>query len=206
MKKWWIRNSYICMLFLCSCAIKQKAADEVWSWDSSKLELPEILRYDTLEGLFLREISIQAYMIGDGIHKGDDFIKQGEVLNETLYNNGIITSMSSYFWYDAMKEKRPDFHFDTISIFNALWGMELKSIQGGSKWFEPEISPICDSYYKRYRMKIEVLNLGLIKQRLPLFMNCEQIAIYEKENHGKNYQILAIPTYLITKIFSWEEL
>ena len=157
-----------------------------------------------MEGDFLYENRIEGYIDGDAVVKSESFVRNG-VINKQLYQNGLFIWFGSDFHYRKMSYKNPYIHFDTSSVFKIFGSMRYKAIQEGTLWEKTEIHPACGSYYKKYSMKIEVLYLGLIMQRIPLFMNCSQIKEYMRENNGRDYEMTAIPTYLITHVFELEE-
>lgn len=167
--------------------------------------VPNELKYDTLDQVFLYENLIMAYIEpGDVIGKGNDFIKFNN--NKPTYNEGVFMYFTSAFRYNKMKERNIDIYIDTTSIFKSISEMRYKAMQNRTLWEKTHINPFCGSYYKKYKMKIEVLYLGEVFQKIPLLMNCKEVAEYLKKNNGKNYQMCYVPTYLITRIFEWEEL
>lgn len=163
-------------------------------------------KYDTLDGVFLFENRIDAYVEGgDAIIKGNDLVHEGTVSKE-LYQQGIFTYYSSLFHYQRMADKNPNIHFDTASVFKVFGEIRYKAVQDGTLWGETDINPFCGGYYKKYRIKMEVLYLGSVIQRTPLFMNCKELKEYMRKNKGKNYEMCILPTYLITRVFEYEEL
>jgi len=181
------------------------AQEKITDWDSLDNYAPVLIQYDTLEGEFLYENLVAAYIEGDAVGKERSFVIMEEN-NEDLYKHGIITYFTSDFWYDKMKNKNDTMHYNPASVFKMLEDMQDRAVKNGTFWEPTDIHPFCGAYYKLYRMKIEVLYLGLVKQKIPLFMNCKEAKKYLHKNNGKNYQECSIPTYLITHVFEWGEI
>src|ERR1700744_2702256 len=81
---------------------------------------PESIRYDTIQGDFLYENFINAYVAGgDAVVKHGDFIEAGTV-NKNLYKQGLFTYFTSDFRYRDMSAKNHNVHYDSASIFQAL--------------------------------------------------------------------------------------
>lgn len=202
-----IIDKYICMLivFVC-CKHVVSAQKQALPWNSLTSYIPVNIRYDTLEGVFLYENLIYAYIEGeDVIVKRGNFVKM-DTDNKNLYQYGIFIYFESAFQYKKMKDENPYIHFDTVSVFKLFGEMRYKALQEGTFWEKTTINPFCGAYYKKYQMKVEVLYLGEVEQRLPLFMDCKEVIKYSCKLKGKNYQIRVIPTYLITKVFELKEL
>lgn len=105
-----------------------------------------------------------------------------------------------------LRQKGIIIKLDDKSISNFYDSLFRKEIKDGSYNIETKINPICGSYYKKFKLKIEVAFIDTISQRTPLFLDCKQFDKYIRENKGQTYQVKPLPTYIITKFFTWEEL
>ncbi len=162
---------------------------------------PSILKYDTVEDFFLYEYIILSYQDYDAIVKDNSFIRM-ESNYIDYYKKGVF-AFTNHTLYKRIKENNSNFHFDSTSLRTLENFYFKKMVENTSNY----INPFFGGYYIKYRMKIEVLYMGMIKQRIPLLLNCEEIEQhYKKKNRHKHFQIKSVPTFLITNVFEFEEL
>lgn len=164
----------------------------------SKTEL-KILEYDTLEGVFLYEYDIGSYVYNSSVIKGDGLIRCDSNFLPN-YSRGYYILNTSYF--DQIKGKHSNLqaNYESVGLFK---GAILKPMFMDPDFAEKCIKPYCHTYYGAFRIKMIVLRLGTIRQRIPLFMNCEEFEAYEKK-YKKNFQLASIPTYVVTDVLEWE--
>lgn len=165
--------------------------------------IPKTIKYDTLSGVFFYENKIQGYEVFDAIVKSPGFIK-ADTISEVSYKNGYY--VDGWYYVDDMKSKGINIHFDKNSIVAFYDSLHQKSLKDGTYMSETDIMPFCGSYYKKFRMELEVLYVDTISQRVPLFVGCEDNKKAKNDNNGKDNKIQPLPTYIITRIISWNEL
>jgi hypothetical protein len=163
--------------------------------------LPKTIMYDTISGDFFYENLINSYIEVDAVVKSSGFI-QADTLSEAAYKRGYF--INGYSYNNLILSKGIDIRVDKMSIANFYDSQFQKAISEGTMR-ETSINPFCGAYYKKYEMKIEVIFIDSVDQRVPLFMDCKQYTSSEGSNR-KNYSIMKLPTYAITKIFFWREL
>lgn len=199
-------NKYLLVLtvLLCSRSICIAQDQTIWL-DSLDSYTPVNIQYDTLEDIFLYEMDIRGYADNDVFMKGgNSFVKQSIPFNKSVYQNGYFIFRNDYLKKIATKE--PLIHYDSTSLDSALKGIYEKYREGLVN-IDSSFNPAYGCYYKKFRLKIEVLYLGSLMQRIPLFANNEkEMRKYVRKNNGRDYEIVALPTYLITRVFEWEEL
>ena len=159
--------------------------------------------YDTISGIFFYENSIDSYIEGDAYVKSNGFIHADSVTQFAYYQGYYMESPS---YVDHLKNKGITVRLDKSSIVEFYDSLFQRSIRTDTYRGKTDINPFCRSYYKKYEMKIEVLYIDTVSQRVPLFMDCSGYEKFVQDNKGKNYVIAPLPTYVITKIFSWREL
>lgn len=148
------------------------------------------VRYDTIENDFFYEVYLQSYISGDAIVGGGGLIKFGIVNEETylkgyfILNNYYLKKSYNQFGvlYNQKTTETTEYEFQLTSTLN----FNLKD----SAYF----TPACGLYYKGYHLKLEVVFLGNISHRIPVFVDCAN------RNKISNYTYLALPTYLITNV------
>lgn len=202
----WVINKYICTVILIFFSLNTVIAQErIIDWDSLDNYKPIHIQYDTLEGVFLYELVIGSYIEVDVFVKGGKcFVKQSIPFDIQAYKNGYFIFENSYLQTIALVN--PSIHYDSAvleSTSRQVYEKEIESLI----YIDSSFNPTYGCFYKRYRMKIEVLYLGKVRQRVPVFVaNAKEMRKYMRKNNGKYYQLCAIPTYVITNVFEWEEL
>lgn len=162
--------------------------------------IPKAVIYDTLSGTFFYEDNIQSYILLDAITAGNGFI-HADSIDEAAYKRGYIQGIiASGNIINILANKGVKIRSDTASIAR-FYNSSLSDLVTGKNNI---IEPFCGAQYVKYNMKIEVAYIDTISRKLPLFVDCET---YKKlvENKHKNYQLASVPTYVITKVFSWQE-
>ncbi len=163
--------------------------------DMSNIQLSEI-KYDTLECLFFYENLIEAYIQGDAVIKTGGYIKIKDDINKSYLEAYYVLSS----FYAKKLASNNSLHYDSLSINTFESKQYYQSIQNGTFFGETKINPFCGVYYKKYKLKIEVVKVGWVTQRIPYFQNCDEI-----KKRKKNYQIADLPTYIITNVFEYKE-
>ncbi|MBO2011012.1 hypothetical protein [Hymenobacter negativus] len=64
-----------------------------------------------------------------------------------------------------------------------------------------DLQPYCGTRYVPHRLKLDLLYLGKIPHRVPLFLDCKGYDRYLKNHHNRNYRIQKLRTFLITKYY-----
>ena len=200
-------NKYFLLLFifsLCSCIEKKKVILHYNMRDEmvNAISKLKFVHYDTIESDFYYENLIQDYLEGDEISKGNGFIKCTQKISLETYLSGYFTA---YFLTNIMEMKRVGIVCDSVSISKFRNDMFVNALKDGTYYSETKINPFCGAYYKKFHLKIQVLYLGNVLQRTPLCLPCEEHLKYENEHHNMRYQMLSLPTYLITKVFLWKQ-
>ena len=145
------------------------------------------------------EKSIYSYL-SQGVMDEVIVKKGGFVANKPV---GIETYKYGYYIINMnllSKAKRLNKGFDIDSIAVMKLFISLDSIQSIESKHTNDISPFCGGQYKQLNVKFKSLYLGNIKQRLPLFLDCDGYKSYAKAHDGRSYQIDKIPTYLIINV------
>ena len=155
--------------------------------------------YDTIESIFLYENLIQPYIFGDAIAKDKGFIMYDSNMTYT-YLKGYYYTNATYktVFFDKNRTFSEKISDTTVSKFIANREIEEYVDELDLK----RINPFCDCYYKKYKMKVEIITLGLRRQIVPLPYTCKELYYYK----GNRYETMPLPTYLITHIFSWSEI
>lgn len=164
---------------------------------------PKAIKYDTLDAIFYYENLIESYDVGDAMLQNHGFVEADTILNKSSYLNGYINCNLDYL--RNLKLHNNLIQFDSF-VNRFLISIYSKSILNGSLNNETKLSPFCGSYYKKYHLKIEVLYIGSILQRVPLFLSCEELKKFHIKHPKKLYNVFKLPTYAVTKVFSWEEI
>ncbi len=168
------------------------------------LHSPSLVKYDTLDAIFFYENLISSYQEEDVILKGGGFVKNDTITEESYYNGYYVSN--AYTYVKHLKQKGINIRYDDASIGAFHDSLFQKGLRDGNYRSKTNINPFCGAYYKKYQMKVEVLYIDTVSQRTPLFTNCNEYEVYVHKNNGKNYMMFALPTYVITRVFSWEEL
>jgi len=191
----------ILVFFFFSCKTQKTSSRTVVSpiWQRESLNIV----YDTISGVFFYENSIASYIEGDAYVKSNGFIHADSV-TQFAYSQGYYLEGGPYV--DHLKNKGIIVRLDKSSIAEFYDSLFQKSIRTDTYRSKTDINPFCGGYYKKYEMKVEVLYIDTVSQRVPLFMDCSGYEKFAQDNRGKNYVITPLPTYAITKIFSWREL
>ncbi len=196
-------NYYILSLFavLCvGCSVKKpKSAYYNFPIDD---HVPKEFVYDTISACFYYENLIKSYIDLDAVVKTSGFI-QADSISEIAYKKGYF--IDGYYYANSLSHKGININIDKKSIALFYDTLFQKSLREGTN-AETNINPFCGAYYKKFEMKIEVMFIDSIYQRVPLFIDCNQYKILQESNNRNNYQMMLLPTYAITKIFSWREL
>jgi len=165
--------------------------------------IPQSIVYDTINEIFFYENSISSYIEVDAITKAGGFIK-GDTITSEIYKNGYFVEGWNYV--EFLKRKGIDVRFDKKSVSEFYDSLMQRSLRNGTYVDKTDINPYCGAYYKKFKLNVEVMYIDTIKQRVPLFLDCKQYDEYIREKKGRTYQFKPLPTYIITKFFSWEEM
>ena len=153
-----------------------------------------LVKYDTLEGYFYYENLVKGYVDFDAVVKTSGFIRVTADVKKS-YEEGYYIIMNPELLRYGMT-----FHYDSLSIGNFLTNQWLGSVQDGSLLGTTSINPYCGIYFKKYYLKIEVINLGKIRQRVPRFKTCDELK-QKKKRRKKYYRLRRLNTFLITNMF-----
>ena len=171
--------------------------------DALYSRVPQSVIYDTISGIFFYENSIASYIQFDAIAKAGGFIK-GDTVTEQQYEDGYYVEGWNYV--ELLKRKGVDIKFDKQSVASFYDSLQQRSLKDGTYMDKTNINPFCGAYYRKFKLTIEVVMIDTISQRSPLFLDCKQFDKYVSENNYRAYQVKQLPTYIITKFFTWEEL
>ena len=152
-----------------------------------------LVKYDTLEGYFYYENLVKGYVDFDAVVKTSGFIRVTADVKKS-YEEGYYIIMNPELFRYGIK-----FHYDSLSIGNFLTNQWLGSVQDGSLLGTTSINPYCGIYFKKYYLKIEVINLGKIRQRVPRFKTCDELK-QKKKHRKKYYRLRRLNTFLITNM------
>jgi hypothetical protein len=164
---------------------------------------PMVVNYDTVDGIFFYENSIEAYIDHHVVVKNYGFVF-GDSVNEKLYQNEYYIIAEDYY-LNALQKMALDVRVNQSSISLFYDSLRTKGIRDGSFWSETEINPFCGGYYKKYMIKMEVLYIDNITQRVPVFIDCNERLVNTRRTR-RDYKMSSIPTYVITDIMFWKEL
>jgi hypothetical protein len=155
--------------------------------------------YDTVQGYFLFERSIDAYHESDAIIKESGFLLLSDSIIKNLYMNGI------YFIYNpfsvGIKHLYPNIFWDMTSLENAI-----KLVYYDREVIEKPIDSCINLFsgciYDLFYLKIVYLKIGKLKQYVPSSRNFENSSFFNKA--GINYcnckRKLRLPTMVVTNV------
>lgn len=201
-----IYSKYCLLIFLvfgvCSSCFSQK---QIVKWDSLNNFFPIDIGIDTIEDVFLYELAVRGYADGDVFIKGgDNFVRQSKPFNLESYKKGYFIFRNGYL--KRLADGNPLIHFDTASL-DSIFAAINEMGREGLVYVDSNFNPTYGCYYKKFYLKIEVLSLGDVSQRVPLFAKDEnELKKLIEKNGGKDYEIISLPTYLITRVFKYDQL
>jgi len=195
-----------CLILSFSCtrsgSIIQKQRGEVVDFTSID-KLTEI-NYDTLEGLFLYESYVESYISGeDAVTKAGGLVKDMSTVNLSTYKSGYY--LCDLGLLKKYKKVNPKLNFNLTSLGSfKLHLMGIYWTHSGDS--ETQLNPHCGLYYSKFLVKVIVVNIGETQQKTPVFLGCKDFNEHKIKNNGINYELHALPTFLITDVLSWQEM
>jgi hypothetical protein len=154
--------------------------------------------YDTLEGDFFYENIVFAYSSSDAIVKSGHYIQCNHDI-KTSYYKGYYILNSSHGKMICSNNSFLKRDFVSVDSFERQQLYEKEIAETRAFEYYNSYNPFCGVYYKKYKLRIEVVKIGLVKQRLPFFENCDRM----KKRGRKVYKIDYLPTYLVTDVFHY---
>lgn len=152
----------------------------------------------TVDSTFLFEKSMASNTVADVIYQ-----QEGLLLNRTV----TLESYKSFFCIFS-ESKEP-----AICKSKHICKILQKELDSGQKSVSlqllylimnenriPLLTPFYRSHYLPCKLKMDLYYMGLRPHRIPLFMDSTSYQNYRIQ-HGKNYKIKNLPTYLITKVY-----
>src|SRR5690554_1712480 len=172
-----IKIGYLIVILLFSgtyCLAQVK----VIPWGSINEYVPSSVKYDTIEGDFLLELAIGGYVTryGEIVKGNSNFIVETIPFSKESYLYGYFILRD--FVHKWLAEKSmidynlSSYYSDSTSFknnFNEIYAIFRNSLV----YVENNFNPIYGSYYKRFRLKVEVMYLADVEQRIPLFAKGE---------------------------------
>lgn len=189
------------MILIAGCNVNKKVTTVS---NPLYLHSPSLVKYDTLDAIFFYENFISSYQEEDVIIKGGGFVKNDTITEESYYNGYYIGN--AYTYVKHLNQKGINIRYDDVSIGAFQDSLFQKGLRDGNYRSKTNINPFCGAYYKKFQLKVEVLYIDTISQRTPLLVDCNKYEEYVRINSGTNYLKASLPTFIITKVFSWEEL
>lgn len=155
----------------------------------------------TLDTTFLFEASINSYTFSDQImeHKGLLLCKPVNLSSYKSFYCTFHPNKTHSIETKRLKKVSSNIHGSDKSVLRLNLDLELSD----SPLIDSNINlqPYCGTRYVPRRLKLDLVYLGKVPHRVPLFLNCGEYELYKSKHNGKNYTIERIHTYLITKVY-----
>jgi hypothetical protein len=177
-------------LMCASCvATKEKRFNKCYELDESTT----VPKYDTINGVFLREVIMYPYGSNVAL-QGGYFVNYKNDFDKSAYDGGVY--LCDYGMLDRLQGSNAMIHFDSMSIANLTHSINDSLRQS---WYDESklLNPHCGLYYKKVELHAEVLCLGKCYHKIPAFGRCDD----RNKKDGKTVEKYTA-THFFTRIFS----